>query len=60
MNQLDFVEDAQTEIKKVDEENDKAVERQQKMFGVADNVPFNNSGGEDDEEADGEDKNKNK
>ena len=45
---------------KVDEENDKAVERQQKMFGVADNVPFNNSGGEDDEEADGEDKNKNK
>ena len=60
LNQLDFVEDAQTEIKKVDEENDKAVERQQKMFGVADNVPFNNSGGEDDEEADGEDKNKNK
>lgn len=52
LNQLDFVEDAQTEIDKVDEENDKAMERQQKMFATNNNTPFGkDKDGDEDEEA---------
>lgn len=37
ISQLDFVEDAQSEIDAVDEENEKATERQRKMFGTFEN-----------------------
>ena len=55
IEQLPFVEDAESEVAKVEEENEKAVERQQKMFAGQNNMSFN-AGGEEDENSDDKDK----
>lgn len=55
IEQLPFVEDAESEVAKVEEENEKAVERQQKMFAGQNNMSFN-AGGEEGENSDDKDK----
>ena len=54
IEQLPFVEDAESEVAKVEEENEKAIERQQKMFAGQNNMSF--SDGEKDEDSDDKDK----
>ena len=55
IEQLPFVEDAESEVAKVEEENEKAVERQQKMFAGQNNMSFN-AGEEEGENSDDKDK----
>lgn len=55
IEQLPFVEDAESEVAKVEEENEKAIERQQKMFAGQNNMSFN-AGGEEGENSDDKDK----
>ena len=54
IEQLPFVEDAESEVAKVEEENEKTIERQQKMFAGQNNMSFNDD--EKDEDSDDKDK----
>ncbi len=43
IEQLPFVEDAESEVKTVEKESEKAAERQKKIFSAPDNVPFSDA-----------------
>ena len=42
IEQLPFIEDAESEVKTVEKESEEAALRQQKIFSAPNNVPFNN------------------
>ena len=48
LSQVPFVEDVDEELKRLDEEEEKAIEKQQTLFGMQENTPPGNKDTKDD------------
>ena len=59
ISQIPFVDDAQTELEKLNNESEENMKKQQQIFNSGNDIPFSKGGEDEDEENDDQDKGSN-